>query len=144
MATRESIWAAVFAKIAATLGVVTASRKLVMYDEVPHEQQPALFIAQTGESHRNKAGMPAVLTLKADLYLYTNTGGNPTLVASSQINDMLDALDAALQPDDVARGRCTLGGLVQHAWLDGDTVIAEGQNGAQAVSIIPVAILVNL
>ena len=143
MTTREAIWQAAFNKLATASGAVTKSRKLVPFDQVPAEQQPAIFLAQTRESHKQRPGAPAVLTLTADLFLYTNSGGNPDVVASTQINDMLDALDAALAFDDVARGRCTLGGIVQHAWIEGDTLVAEGQGGAQAVAIVPIAILVN-
>lgn len=144
MASRESIWKAVFAKVAATTGAVTASRTLVPFDQVPPEKQPAVFMAQNREAHKNTTGRPAILTLTAELYLYTNRGGDNTITPSTQINNMLDAIDALLTFDDVATGRCTLGGLVQHAWIEGETLIAEGQEGAQAVAIVPIAILVNM
>lgn len=144
MVTRESIWTQVANKLGATVGAVTTGRKLVPFDQVPPEKQPALFIAQTKEEHKQKAGVPAILTLKADIFMYTNSGGNDQTLCSTQINNMLDALDAAFAFDDVARGRCTLGGIVQHAWIDGETLIAEGQGGSQAVAIVPFAVLVNL
>ncbi len=144
MATRESIWIAVLNKLGTTVGAKTISRRLVPFDQVAPEQQPAFFIAQTKEDHKQKAGIPAILTLRGDIFMYTNSGGNDTAIASTQINNMLDALDAAFAFDDVARGRCTLGGIVQHAWIDGETLIGEGQMGDQAVAIIPIAVLVNL
>jgi hypothetical protein len=144
MATREQVWVAVLARLGNAVGAVTVSRKLVPFDQVPAESQPAFFLVQSREEHRQKAGLPAILTLKGDIFMYTNSGGNDTVIASTQINGMLDALDAAFAFDDVARGRCTLGGIVQHAWIDGETLIAEGQMGAQAVAIVPFAILVNL
>lgn len=143
MPTREAIWVAAFAKLAAATGAITSSRKLLPFDDVPAEKQPAIFLAQGKESHKQGAGRPAILTLSAELFLYTNTGGNPDIIASTQLNAMLDAIDATMAFDDVARARCTLGGLVQHAWIDGETVIAEGQQGQQAVAIVPIALLVN-
>lgn len=143
MNSRESIWAACFARLAAAAGAVTQGRKLVPFDQVPPEKQPAVFLAETREHHRNVSGRPAILTLQADLFLYTNSGGNPDNLASTQINQMLDAIDATLAFDDQAVGRCTLGGLVYHAWIEGETLIAEGQEGMQAVAVVPIAILPN-
>jgi hypothetical protein len=140
---RESIWSAAFNALSVSTGAVTKSRKLVPFDQVPAEQQPAIFLAQGKESHRPVAGRPAILTLYGELFLYTNTGSNTEIIASTQLNQMLDAIDDAMAFDDVARGRCTLGGLVQHAWIEGDTIIAEGQQGQQAVAIVPIALLVN-
>lgn len=144
MATREAIWNAVLAKLAATVGAKSASRRFVPFDQIPAESQPALFLAQTHETHKQHTGRPAILRLKADLFLYTNRGGNDQILPSTALNTMLDALDAALAFDDVAMGRCTLGGIVQHAWIYEDTIIAEGQEGAQAVAIVPIEILVNM
>jgi hypothetical protein len=144
MMGRKAIWAAVYAKLATTVGAVTTGQTLLPYDQVQPEAQPALFMARTRDVHRNTAGRPAILTLQADFFLYTNRGGDDTIVPSEQIDDMLDAIDALFAFDDVATGRCTLGGLVQHAWIEGETPIAEGQGGAQAIAIVPVAILVNV
>jgi hypothetical protein len=55
---------------------------------------------------------------------------------------MLQAIDVALEPDDIPRGPLTLGGLVTHCWIEGDTDMDTGIYTSQGAAIIPIRILV--
>jgi len=139
---RETIYAALFDRVAAIPGLVSAGRRLKHWSDLPAAQQPALFLAQRGERPTQRRGLPAAWNLTAALYLYVHAGGDPQAVPATELNRLLDAIEAALAPDPV-QGAQTLGGLVSHCWIDGGGIETdEGVLGEQAVAIIPINILV--
>jgi hypothetical protein len=139
---RELIYQALFAKLSAVPGLVTVSRRLAHWVDVPADQQPALYQSQKNNVYTPKKGFPGKVTFYCDIYLYTNSGNDPNATPSIQMNTLMDAIDAALAPDP-ATGVQTLGETVSHCWIEGDVITDEGTLGPQAVSIIPVNILVN-
>jgi len=140
--TREPIYAALFALVAAIPGIATASRRLSHWTEVAPAAQPALFQVQKAETIERRTGLPPKHTLRLDLYLYANTANDPAVAPAQILNPLIDAIEALLLPGDPLGLPQTLGGLVTHAWIDGTTETDEGVLGAQAVAIVPVAILV--
>jgi len=141
MTGRENIFSALFSLVSGVPGLVTTSRRLVMWTDVLPEQQPALYQAQRNQhSQPRPAGLPLKWTLLADLYLYVNCGGDPQALAAPLLNNFLDAIEAALAPP-VGKPFQTLGDLVQHCWICGEVITDEGTLGAQAVAIIPIEIL---
>ena len=58
---------------------------------------------------------------------------------STILNGLVDAVAAALAPEP-ASNKQTLGGLVQHVWIDGAIVTDEGVLADQAVAIIPITL----
>jgi hypothetical protein len=140
--TREPIYEALFAKLSAIPGLVTTSRRLQHWSDVPSAAQPALFQAEGPENQVPRKGFPAKVTLEPSIYLYVNTGNDLTVIPATTINPLMDAIEAALAPD-VVDGFQTLGGLVSHCWIEGQIVTDEGVLGAQAIKIIPIKILVN-
>jgi hypothetical protein len=149
--TRESIYAAVFARFAALSFVsgsattfVTVSRKLQHWEEVEAEGYPALFQVQTTETVEQKRGLPPKWTLGILLYIYVRTQAQSgeNVIPSQLLNPILDAVDGALRHDDLAAGTCTLGGLVSHAWVSGPVETSEGQLGDLELCVIPIEMLV--
>lgn len=140
--TREQAYAALFALVTSVTGAVTTDRRLKHWDDVMPEKQPALFQVEHGENWRQKRGLPAIVGLRAELFLYCNRGMDDTIVPSTQINAMVEAVAAALAPDPVT-GVNTLGGLVHHCWITGQPAFAEGTMGPQSVVVIPVDILLT-
>jgi len=137
MIQREPIYAALFALLAASGGYVTTSRRLLHWNDVSKEQQPALFQAQRNELAKTDTGKPTVWTLNVDVYVYVRTdGGAPP---GPILNPLLDAIEAALAP--AGSNVQTLGGLVHYARIDGAIETDEGTLGDQAVAIIPISIL---
>lgn len=146
MINREQIYSALFArfqglKIGDSPAFVTTSRRLRHWGDVPSEEQPALFQAQVRETASVDTRYPTKWALRVDLYLYTKADMDRS--PSEIMNPLVDAVVQCLQHDHPVDGRCTLGGLVHHARVNGTIETDEGTLGDQAVSIIPVEILVN-
>ncbi len=140
---REPIYAALFAKVGTISGLVTTSRRLRHWSDVPPVEQPALFQVQIKENQKPRKGIPALFTFRCELYLYVNTGNAlDDVTPATALNQFMDAIDAALAPDALT-GFQTLGGTVSHCWIEGDIITDEGALGPQAVAIIPVNILAN-
>ncbi len=139
---REPIYAALWNLAQASAGFVTKSRRAQYLDDVPQGMFPALFMIQKSESPQNVAGLPAVWVFTVEFYIYAHTQGDKTIMPSTILNGLIDAVSNSIAPDAVT-GKQTLGGLVQHAWIDGGIDIYEGVLGDQAVAVIPVTIKVN-
>jgi hypothetical protein len=137
---REAIYQALFDRVKNLSGLVTASRTLRHWDDVPLVEQPALFQEQVPEARKRQRGLPPVLTLAADLALYVKPGEGFNAAPSQQLNPLLDALDAALAPEP-AKETQTLGGLVEDCWI-ASIDIYEGVAVGQTVAIVRVQILV--
>jgi hypothetical protein len=68
------------------------------------------------------------------------TAKDPQAAPSTILNPLMDAVQNALAPDDPKLERCTLGGLVEHCWIEGRVETDEGALGDQAVAIVPILI----
>lgn len=142
MSLREPIYAALFARLAALPGLASASRRLSHWSDVPAAAQPALFQVQKGETVTQRRGLPPRRQLAVELFLYARSGADPTVAPSQILNPLIDAIEAALAPDDPTDAVQTLGGLVAHAWIEGRIETDEGVLGDQAVAIVPVNLLI--
>ena len=138
MITRETIYAALFAKLIAAYGWGEFSRRLKHWGD-PFAS-PAMFMAQRHETPSQQRGLPSKWTLLADVYIYINMGESDTELPAIQLNPALDAIEAAVAPDS-SSGFQTLGGLVSHAWINGTIETDEGTLGSKAVAIVPIEIL---
>lgn len=146
MATREQIWSALFALIQTQATVsggpfVTVERKLRHWNDVGDGEQPYIAQIQEDEEHERKRGLPRKMTLHGKFYVYgkaVDRNSSPGAV----LNPLMDAIEAALAPDDPDRETCTLGGLVYSCWISGKVETDEGLLGDQAVAIVPITIMV--
>ncbi len=139
---REAIFSALFQLLNEGLPQLnTISRVLLHWDDVSPNQQPALFMTMVSQSVEQTTGFPSKYLLEAKLWIYTHrdTAG---VIPSAQINQILDALDAALKPAASPLNKQTLGGLVEHCWIDGEIATDEGTLGNQAVATVPIRMLV--
>lgn len=134
---REPIYQAIFALAAASAGYATASRRWQHWDQVPPEQQPALFQVQSGEQRTGvKRYLPTPYRLGVELYIYAHQW-DESASPGAVLNPLLDAISAAIAPP-TASALQTLGGLVQHAWIEGAIEIVEGTIAQQAIAIVPI------
>jgi hypothetical protein len=140
MISREPIYAALFAKLQAIQGVVTCSRILKHWSEVGTAEQPALYLAQKSMTAEVTFGKPTRWTLEAEVYIYVRTD-RLTEPPATQMNNLIDAVEAALAPDQSTPNVQTLGGLVSHCWINGKIETDEGTLGEQAVAVIPINML---
>ncbi len=143
---RETIYLALFNLAKTASQAKTSSRTLQMIDQVNGEAMPAMFQHQVTESRSQDKGQPFILTMKVDLYFYAFTSGiqvdDPTQNAAAQLNAMLDSLDAALTPDPVTMVQ-TLGGLVSHCWIAGNTSYFEDTLSNKAALVVGIEMLVQ-
>lgn len=138
MIDREAIYAALFERLSAIPGLKTTSRRLRHWTDVGSSEQPALFQAQRNQLAKTTPGTPSVWTLFADIYIYvSNTGDTP----AAGMNALINAVEAALAPDNRVKNTCTLGGLCSFCFIDGSVETDEGTLGNQAVAIVPIKIV---
>jgi hypothetical protein len=141
---REQIYSALFATLQSSLGAkfATISRRWRMPEQVSPESRPAIFQVQTGERAKTNAnGEPIIWIATVDLVIYTQGSGDEQTVPSQELNDLLDAVEAALAPASNSDGKQTLGGKVSHCRLQGSARIVENVNGAAAMAVVPVEIV---
>jgi hypothetical protein len=135
--SRETIYAALFAKVSQAANFETVSRRLQHWTDVSASAQPALFQAQIDETSQTVPGLDTVFVLRVDLYVYANTQGDSSLSPSTILNPLIDAVLATLAFDPISNKQ-NLGGLVEYCVVDGRIVTDEGVLGNQGVCIIPI------
>jgi hypothetical protein len=93
-------------------------------------------MGQPEENYIYNAGpaTPPLITLDFDIYVYFNAGLDPNVVPDTQLNGLIDAIEAALAPPAYMPFKQTLGGLVSTTWIEGKITripgYADGQGGA--------------
>ena len=140
MSTRRELYYGTLAdKLKAIPGVKTFGRRLLHVNEVPAGQQPAIFLAQTGQVPLYQPGRTIMWELSADIYLYVRDpkGKDP----GPLMNPIMDALCEVFKPDNAMVNACTFGGLCHKVEL-GQIATDEGTMGEQAIAIIPVTMTV--
>ena len=138
-ASRETIYAALFALVAGAAPFVTTSRRFRLITEMQPSELPALFQQQSGEETQQTRGIPPKYLMRVDIVIYSfnpDTKG----AATPQLNALIDAVETALRPNP-ATGLQTLGGLVSHCFINGKAEIFEGELGNRAAAVIPIEIL---
>lgn len=140
---REPVHAALFAKLEAIADFKTASRRFKHWTDVNPPDHPALFLTSRTEVATQKPviGTP-VWDIAFDVALYVHTGGDVAVAPASLLNTLLDAIEKAMRPDDLAKNKNTLGGLVEHCWIEGQIQTDEGVLGDQGVAIVPILVRV--
>lgn len=131
-------------------GFVTIGRKHTPPPDLTIPDQPALFQVAARELHipTKPPGAPTKLVLRGFLVVYCYVPapqediGAETMLGETLLNGLLLAIDSALTPDDPTTGKFTLGGLVTHCWIEGDSDMDPGIFGNQCAALLPLNILV--
>lgn len=139
--SRETIIQALFSLALTAATFNTSGRRLLLWSKVA--SFPALFVQSTGTHYppREPRGIPPKRTITAELWVYTDAGKDPNVNPEQALNDIIDAVEAALLPGINAIAQ-TLGGIVSHAWIEGEIEQFPGVLDGIAKAIIPVKILV--
>jgi len=139
--SRETIIQALFDVALTATTLNTSGRRLMLWSKVA--SFPALFIQSTSTHYppREPRGIPPKRTITAELWVYTDVGKDPNANPEQALNNIIDAIEAALAPgiNSIAQ---TLGGIVSHAWIEGEIEQFPGVLDGIAKAIIPVKILV--
>lgn len=143
--SRETIGAAFWKLVSATPGfsLSNMSRKFRHWDQVNGVGQlPFLTNLKTGEQRiRQENGTPAIKFFY-HVFVYT-MAGDQVATPETSMNDLLDALDAAVQArgSDVMENRQTLGGLVWYCNPLGRAFVDCGDVDGKGVAMVPFEIL---
>ena len=140
----ETIYQALFNCLSGIDGFVTTSRRLKHFNNVAPDARPALFVTQGNQTEAPVKGLDAKVELEAEVYIYIHEN-DPSIPPSVQLNQMIDQVRAKLAPDnpDICEYQ-TLGGLVEHCWIEGTIEVFEAVENMlddQGIAIIPIRIL---
>src|ERR1700731_4659884 len=104
----------------------TVGRDAAIWSNISPGDQPALYLVHSGEQvMQNTAYGLAKYALHFEILIYARADASPNAVSDTMINAMLDAIDTQMQ--SVPPGeRQTLGGVVYHAWIEGEILIDSG------------------
>jgi hypothetical protein len=118
-----------------------ASRRVQMFDQIPQDRRPALIQVEDGESYaQDFTGKPPRVTLRVKLIIYTWAKGLQ-VPGITLLNPRIDAIERALAPPPLTFKQ-TLGGLVDHAWIEGEIIKVSGDLDGDGVAVVPINILV--
>lgn len=149
-APRETIAAALLTLLGATQFTIpggsptkfqTVGRNPQIWTGISAGDQPALFLIHTGEQLvQNQVYGLSKYTLHFEALIYARADASPAAVADTMINVMLDAIDVQMQSMPPGE-RQTLGGVVYHAWIEGEILIDSGILDQQVAILIPIKVL---
>lgn len=138
---RELYYAALFKRLQQMPSPVQCERVLAHHEDVPANLQPAVFMTVTSQNAEQVTGLPTKYLLDAKVWIYAHrdTAGD---VPSVTVNRILDELDEVLRPPVGPAFKQTLGGLVEHCWIEGEIHTDEGWLGLQSIAVVPIRMLV--
>jgi hypothetical protein len=148
---REAIYSALFALSAGvTWGsnetFVTRTRRLVLFSDVPGNQQPWFGQAEHAETISQRTALPYKHVLGASWVVYHRAADEPGAIPATTNNQIIQALEKALEPTVYDPGfveqRNTLQGLVHHCFIDGAVIRDPGDIDMQGLIVVPIKILV--
>jgi hypothetical protein len=141
MASREAVIAALTTLLGETSAFVTLARRNRAPESLTPSQCPAVFLEERKEDYiRPAPNLPPIRVMHIDLVIYNDVGNNENATPATAINNALDALDAAMLPDNAALGRLTLGGLVYSVLIDGEAPRASGAVTGKSYVVVPIQI----
>lgn len=140
-ATREEVFAALYAELKTLPGLMTVSRRLVSIEDVPDENFPAAYQMQGNQKLEFQGATPTLNAWSASWLLYVREP-DTTQAPSTALNALIDAACGVLQPA-APFARNTLGGLVEYVAIDGDIEVFEGVLGDRALAILPLKIVLG-
>ncbi|MDE2467770.1 MAG: hypothetical protein KGL35_03270 [Bradyrhizobium sp.] len=127
--TREAVFSALFTKMQAISLFATASRRMTLPQQIQPGNLPAIMIWEQPEHTKITTGQPAIREWEAWIVVvFKNT--DKSIPGATILNPMIDAVEAALAPDDIGRNVNTLGGLVWYCRIDGTTTKETGDTDA--------------
>lgn len=123
-----------------TTGFLTFSRRLKPWGGVT--AQPALFLRDPEEELEYPNTVMQIQTIRAEVWIYSQAGQNPDIAPITGLNNLLDAAQAAMAPDNPMTNQFTLGGLVSWCRMVGKIDKSPGDLDGQAIAVADVEIIV--
>lgn len=147
-ATREPIYQALFDLITNAPAVKAifggnVGRLLPHEANVAPAQCPALYTFQLPERRVYKGkGIPPIRTLYVAFVAYFSALNSATIIPATAINAAADAIDDAISNPGNPQNTQTLGGLVQHVYVEPEIKPYEGLLQDKSVLVAVVAMLI--
>jgi hypothetical protein len=139
---RETIFAALFAKVSAASGFVTTSRKFRAAVDVTPEEMPAMFQIQGNQDTGRKYRLPTKYILRAELWIYAHsTSGDADTPPSTILNSLTDAVEATLAPSPGKDEQTLDISGVERCAIDGTIDVVEGVLSNVSITVIPIVII---
>jgi hypothetical protein len=144
MISRETIYAALFAKGQAAAGFNQSARRLRHIEDLQPAEFPAFYQVQVQESWSQPAGnLPPIGSLHVEWWVYV-FNGNPQASHGADMNPLVDALMSSLglppHFNPSLSGGQALGLPIESIRLDGQIQYAEGALDDRAFARIPLVI----
>jgi hypothetical protein len=142
---REQIYAALFTQLQGALLVPSGPFKIVSRrwqdpSQISPADRPALYQVQKDEMARTSViGIPVIWKIGLDLVLYTAGDAEPNVVPSTELNNLLDTVETALQNATPGLAQ-SLGKKVTYCRIEGKVEIVENVQGAMAMAVVPIQI----
>jgi hypothetical protein len=142
--SREQAISALFAILNSSAEFITSGRRNTNPENLGPSMTPALFLVEGIDKwDRVQAGYNNLAKREMKLFaiLYNDVGTDDTLVPNTVINNALDAIEAAMEPDNIQTGCFTLGNLVESCTIDGESQRSSGDTTGKALAVVPIRIL---
>ena len=128
-----------------TQGFQTASRRLASPPE--EADMPAMYLLDIAEEHPpREASRPYLAVISCELLIFSTAGEDPSTVPASALNNLIDAVEAALYPTGAQPGGGFQQSLglrgVQYCRIEGEVQKDPGHDGRLAGVAIPLRIAV--
>ena len=143
---REQIYSALFSSLQGALlspagPFKTVSRRWQDPAQISPADRPALYQVQKDEMAATGVnGLPIHWKTTVDLVLYTTGDTDPSSIPSTELNSLLDAVEAAIRSATPGLAQ-SLGGKVSHCRIEGMIEIVENVSGSMAMAVLPVEII---
>lgn len=142
--TREMVMEALLDLLKENLpGFKTFSRRFITYDRISMSAQCPYLVITSGQenySPRESIRLPAKREMQVEITIYLSAGQDQTTIPDQAVNTILDNIDEALAPIPPQEAQ-TLGGLVNHCYIEGDILKVPGDLDGIGVIVIPIKIL---
>lgn len=120
------------------------SRRLVLWSDCPPSNRPTAFLFEGGTENYvwGAQNVNPKRTAEIKLFIYIDAK-DPSAVGATQLNNIFDAIDAALVPSgaDIVRGRLTGGGTAHQFRIEGAPFKDPGDIDGDGIMIIPIKII---
>ena len=125
-----------------------ADQRARVPDDIPANQQPAMFLIKPKEVWNQTSGDFTMTTYRLQYFLLVSTraAGTPEdsgSTAENILDNILDAIDTALQSPRKGEPQ-TLGGLVTNCWVEGQVDIDTPVLFEQCAIWLPITVVVGM
>lgn len=120
------------------------SLRFKAWDQIQSTAKPALIFLYDGESQDyDGEGMPAKITMSLPAFIYWDVNHlDESQVPVYTTVEILDRFSEILRPPPIFGTKQTLGGLVSHCWIEGETQVSSGDLDGHGLAVIPLKILI--